>query len=136
MHIKVNGSMTTTTVKPTALDKDGIPKAPAYLAITFKVDLDQLTEAELGKLLVSVALKDLHSIEIRRNQLELPEAENQSGTETQENGEPQAKDANYPSVEQVNRLVAQMREQEEYKDWELPDLSEKAREILQGDIPF
>lgn len=135
MNIKVNGTMTTATVKPKILDKDGFEKTPAYLAITFKVDLNQLTEDELGELLVSVALKDLHEIRVREWQTQIAnENLDPSASNTEE--DPKAGTDGYPSVEQVNRQVKLMVDSGEYEGWGLPDLSEKAREILQDDIPF
>ena len=71
----VKGLMTNAVVKPATKDKDGYPKNPAYLALTFKVELDEFTDAELGNLLVTSANGDEVSVSIEASQLlmEIPD---------------------------------------------------------------
>lgn len=82
----VNGLMTNAVVKPQKNDGDGYMKDPGFLAITFKVDLHEFTEEELGDLLLRSALGDEMSVTIVPRQLEMkvpkePEAEGSSQTE-------------------------------------------------------
>ena len=71
----VKGVMTNAVVKPTTKDKDGYPKNPAYLALTFKVELDEFTDAELGNLLVTSARGEEVDVSIEASQLlmEIPD---------------------------------------------------------------
>ena len=71
----VKGLMTNAVVKPAMKDKDGYPKNPAYLALTFKVELDEFTDAELGNLLITSANGDEVGVSIEASQLlmEIPD---------------------------------------------------------------
>ena len=71
----VKGVMTNAVVKPATKDKDGYPKNPAYLALTFKIGLDEFTDAELGNLLVTSATGDPVgvSIEVSELLMEMPD---------------------------------------------------------------
>lgn len=122
--MKINGFMTNAVVKPQTFDKDGLPKKPPFLAITFKADLDGLTDKELGELLTLSAAGDELEITVEARQLRFDTSE--------ENGS----NPKIPTVEEVNAKVAELQEMDEYKGWSLVDLSVKAREILQGDVSF
>lgn len=65
----VKGTMTNAVVKPATKDKDGYPKDNAYLALTFKIDLKQFTDAELGNILVTSANGDEVAVMIEASQL-------------------------------------------------------------------
>ena len=82
----VNGIMTTATVKPETRDKDNMLKNPAYLALTFKVNLDEFTAAELGNLLITSANGDVVEVSIEAKQLlmEVPDGVElvEEGTQT------------------------------------------------------
>ena len=67
----VKGVMTNATIKPTTQDKDGYPKNPAFLALTFKIELDEFTDAELGNLLVTSARGEEVGVSLETSQLML-----------------------------------------------------------------
>lgn len=68
-------TMTTATVKPRVLDKDGDLKTPEYLAITFKADLESFSDTELGQLLSLAAVGDELQITVspRQGRLDMTE---------------------------------------------------------------
>lgn len=130
--MEFNAEMTTATVKPRTLDKEGFTKTPEYLAITLRADLNAFTDTELGKLLSLAAVGDELQITVEPRQGRLDMGSQNGGAEDDE----ETPKNNYPSVADINKLVAQLQKQEEYKDWSLADLSHKAREILLEDTPF
>ena len=67
----VKGVMTNATIKPATKDKGGYPKNPAFLALTFKIELDEFTDAELGNLLVTSARGEEVGVSLETSQLML-----------------------------------------------------------------
>lgn len=82
--MKFNAEMTTATVKPRTLDKDGFTKTQEYLAITLRSDLKAFTDTELGKLLSLAAVGDELQITVLPKQGRLDMGSDNEGAEDDE----------------------------------------------------
>ena len=126
--MKINGTMTTSTVKPRTLDKDGLLKNPEYLAITFKTELDNLSDEELGQLLSLGATGEELEITVASRQPRM----NFSKPEESQESEESEREKSFTEIK--NEKIAELQEMPEHEGKSLLELSEIATEML--DIPY
>ena len=111
--MKINATMTTSTVKPRTFDKDNMPKNPEYLAITFKTELDNLSDEELGKLLLLGATGEELEITVASLQPRMEFNKPEEPPEASEKSEASEREKSFTEIK--NEKIAELREMPEHE---------------------